>query len=101
MIDDALVLDAVVRGVNATKENVAPPLQRMAEPLLEAVYGLHAMLSPESHRLPPEEVHARGPARSSRRSSSVRATSTSATTTRCRSTTSSSTASCGSRRVSR
>jgi predicted TIM-barrel fold metal-dependent hydrolase len=55
MIEDMLVVDAVVHAANATRENVAAPLQPMAEPLMEAVYGLHAMLSPESHRLPPAE----------------------------------------------
>jgi uncharacterized protein len=55
MINGMLVVDAVVHASNATKENVAPPIQPMADPLLEAVYGLHAMLSPESHRLEPPE----------------------------------------------
>jgi predicted TIM-barrel fold metal-dependent hydrolase len=54
MIEDMLVVDAVVHAANVTKENVAEPLQPMAEPLMEATYGLHAMLSPDSHRLPPE-----------------------------------------------
>ena len=56
MIDDMLVVDAVVHAANVTKENVAEPIQPMADPLLEAIYGLHAMLSPESHRLAPEEL---------------------------------------------
>jgi predicted TIM-barrel fold metal-dependent hydrolase len=56
MINDMLVVDAVVHAGNVTKENVAEPIQPMADPLLEAIYGLHVMLSPESHRLPPEEL---------------------------------------------
>jgi uncharacterized protein len=55
MINGTLVVDAVVHAANATRENVAPAIAPMAEPLLEAAYGLHAMLSPESHRLRPEE----------------------------------------------
>lgn len=55
MVDDMLVVDAVVHAANPTRSNVAPPIEPMAEPLLEAVYGLHAMLSPESHRLAPDE----------------------------------------------
>jgi predicted TIM-barrel fold metal-dependent hydrolase len=56
MIKDMLVVDATVHAANATKDNVAPAIQPMADPLLEAIYGLHAMLSPESHRLEPPEV---------------------------------------------
>jgi predicted TIM-barrel fold metal-dependent hydrolase len=56
MIDDVLVVDAVVHAANASKENVAEAIQPMADPLLESVYGLHAMLSPESHRLEPAEL---------------------------------------------
>jgi uncharacterized protein len=56
MINGTLVVDATVHAVNATKENVAPPIQPMADPLLEAFYGLHTMLSPESHRLTPDEL---------------------------------------------
>jgi predicted TIM-barrel fold metal-dependent hydrolase len=56
MVNDMLVVDAVVHATNATRENVAPPIQPMAEPLLEGIYGLHALLSPESHRLAPEEL---------------------------------------------
>src|SRR5918998_613201 len=56
MINGTLVVDATVHAVNATRENVAPPIQPMADPLLEAFYGLHAMLSPESHRLTPDEL---------------------------------------------
>jgi predicted TIM-barrel fold metal-dependent hydrolase len=55
MIDDMLVVDAVVHAVNVTKENVAEPVRPMADPLIEAVYGLHVTLSPESHRLPPDD----------------------------------------------
>jgi hypothetical protein len=55
MIDDMLVVDAAAHAINASRENVAAPIQPMAEPLLEGVYGLHAMLSPESHRLAPPE----------------------------------------------
>jgi uncharacterized protein len=55
MINGTLVVDAVVHAANATRDNVAPPVAPMAEPLLEAIYGLHVMLSPESHRLRPEE----------------------------------------------
>jgi hypothetical protein len=55
MVNGTLVVDAVVHAANATRENVAPAIEPMAEPLLEAAYGLHAMLSPESHRLRPEE----------------------------------------------
>ena len=55
MINDMLVVDAVVHAGNVTKENVAEPIRPMADPLIEAVYGLHAMLSPEEHRLAPEE----------------------------------------------
>jgi uncharacterized protein len=55
MINGTLVVDAAVHAANATKDNVAPPVAPMAEPLLEAIYGLHVMLSPESHRLRPEE----------------------------------------------
>jgi uncharacterized protein len=56
MINDMLVVDAVVHAGNVTKENVAEPIQPMADSLLEGIYGLHAMLSPESHRLPPEKL---------------------------------------------
>jgi uncharacterized protein len=56
MIDGMLVVDGVVHAGNVTKENVAEPVQPMADPLLEGIYGLHAMLSPESHRLAPEEL---------------------------------------------
>jgi predicted TIM-barrel fold metal-dependent hydrolase len=56
MINDTLVVDAVVHAVNASRENVAEPIRPMADPLLEAVYGLHAMLSPESHLLEPPEL---------------------------------------------
>jgi uncharacterized protein len=56
MINGMLVVDAVVHAANVTKENVAEPIQPMADPLLEAIYGLHVMLSPESHRLAPEEL---------------------------------------------
>jgi uncharacterized protein len=56
MINDTLVVDATVHATNASKENVAEPIRSMADPLLEAIYGLHAMLSPESHRLTPEEL---------------------------------------------
>jgi Amidohydrolase len=55
MVNGMLVVDAVVHAANPTRDNVAPAIEEMAEPLLEAVYGLHSMLSPESHRLPPEE----------------------------------------------
>jgi hypothetical protein len=55
MVNEMLVVDAVVHAANQTRENVAPAIEPMAEPLLQAVYGLHAMLSPESHRLPAEE----------------------------------------------
>jgi uncharacterized protein len=55
MVNEMLVVDAVVHAANPTRENVAPAIEPMAEPLLDAVYGLHSMLSPESHRLPPEE----------------------------------------------
>lgn len=55
MVNEMLVVDAVVHAANPTRENVAPAIEPMAEPLLEAVYGLHTMLSPESHRLPAEE----------------------------------------------
>ena len=58
MINDMLVVDATVHALNPTKENVAPALAPMADPLLEATYGLHAMLSPESHRMTPGEFHA-------------------------------------------
>jgi predicted TIM-barrel fold metal-dependent hydrolase len=56
MINGMLVVDAVVHATNASKENVAPPIAPMADPFLEAIYGLHAMLSPESHRLEPSEL---------------------------------------------
>jgi uncharacterized protein len=56
MINGTLVVDATVHAANAAKDNVAPPIQPMADPLLEAIYGLHVMLSPESHRLEPEEL---------------------------------------------
>ena len=56
MIDDMLVVDAVVHAGNVTRENVAEPIQPMADPLIEAIYGLHVQLSPESHRLAPEEL---------------------------------------------
>ncbi|MDQ3893895.1 MAG: amidohydrolase family protein [Actinomycetota bacterium] len=56
MINDMLVVDAAVHAANGSKENIAEPILPMADPLLEAVYGLHAMLSPESHRLAPEEL---------------------------------------------
>jgi predicted TIM-barrel fold metal-dependent hydrolase len=55
MVDSMLVVDAVVHAANPTRSNVAPAIEPMAEPLLEAVYGLHTMLSPESHRLAPDE----------------------------------------------
>jgi predicted TIM-barrel fold metal-dependent hydrolase len=56
MINGMLVVDAAAHATNAAKENVAEPIRPMADALLEAVYGLHAMLSPESHRLEPEEL---------------------------------------------
>jgi len=56
MINGMLVVDATVHAVNAARDNVAPAIEPMADPLLEAFYGLHAMLSPESHRLRPEEL---------------------------------------------
>src|SRR5262249_9281154 len=55
MINDTLVVDATVHAANATKDNLAPAIQPMAEPFMEAIYGLHAMLSPECDRLRPEE----------------------------------------------
>jgi uncharacterized protein len=55
MVNGMLVVDAVVHAANPTRENVAPPIEPMAEPLLEAVYGLHTQLSPETHRLPADE----------------------------------------------
>ena len=51
MINDMLVVDATVHAANATRDNIAEPIRPMTEPFLEAIYGLHAMLSPESHRL--------------------------------------------------
>jgi hypothetical protein len=56
MINDMLVVDANVHAVNATRDNIAEPIRPMTEPFLEAIYGLHAMLSPESHRLQPSEL---------------------------------------------
>ena len=56
MINDMLVVDPAVHAANGSKENIAEPILPMADPLLEAVYGLHAMLSPEGHRLAPEEL---------------------------------------------
>jgi hypothetical protein len=41
-------LTPVVHADNVTKENVAEPIRPMADPLLEGIYGLHAMLSPET-----------------------------------------------------
>jgi predicted signal transduction protein with EAL and GGDEF domain len=43
MVNGTLVVDAVVHAANATRENVAPAIEPMAEPLLEAAYGLHAV----------------------------------------------------------
>src|SRR5215211_4604818 len=51
MIDGTLVVDAVVHAINGSRNNVAEPIEPMAEPLLEGIYGLHMLLSPESHRL--------------------------------------------------
>lgn len=56
MIGDSLIVDGVVHAVNLDRSNVAEPMRPMTEALLEATYGLHAMLSPESHLLPPERV---------------------------------------------
>ena len=55
MIDGMLVVDATVHATNASRENIAAAIRPKTEPLLEGAYGLHAMLSPESHRLAPEE----------------------------------------------
>jgi hypothetical protein len=46
MVNGMLVVDAVVHAANPTRDNVAPAIEEMAEPLLEAIYGLHSMLSP-------------------------------------------------------
>src|SRR5919198_4829175 len=56
MINDTLVIDAVVHAANASRDNVAPPIAPMADPLLEAVYGLHMLLAPEGGRLAPDEL---------------------------------------------
>ena len=56
MINDMLVVDATVHAANATRDNIAEQIRPMTDPFLEAIYGLHAMLSPESHRLAPPEI---------------------------------------------
>jgi predicted TIM-barrel fold metal-dependent hydrolase len=56
MINDMLVVDATVHATNASRENVAEPIRPLTDPLLEAVYGLHMLLSPERHRLEPQEL---------------------------------------------
>ena len=56
MINGMLVVDATVHAANTARDNVAPAIQPMTDALLEGFYGLHAMLSPESHRLRPEEL---------------------------------------------
>ena len=60
MINDMLVVDATVHAANATRDNIAEQIRPMTEPFLEAIYGLHAMLSPASHRLEPSEPCAIG-----------------------------------------
>jgi hypothetical protein len=56
MIKDMLVVDATVHATNATRDNIAEQIRPMTDPFLEAIYGLHAMLSPDSHRLQPSEL---------------------------------------------
>jgi uncharacterized protein len=55
MVNGTLVVDAVVHAHNASRENVAEPIKSMADPLLDAIYGLHLMLSPEGSRLERDE----------------------------------------------
>jgi hypothetical protein len=54
MIRDMLIVDAVVHAGNFSRSNVAEPLRPMSDEFLEGIYGLHVMLSPESHLLPPK-----------------------------------------------
>jgi uncharacterized protein len=55
MNDGALIVDAVVHAANASESNIVDELRPLSEPLLNAAYGLHAMLSPEDHTLPPDQ----------------------------------------------
>jgi uncharacterized protein len=55
VIDDALVIDAVVHAANLSDSNIVDELRPMSEPLLHGAYGLHEMLSPEDHTLPPDQ----------------------------------------------
>jgi uncharacterized protein len=55
MIDDVFIIDAVVHAANLSASNVVEELRPLSEPLLKGAYGLHTMLSPEDHTLPPDQ----------------------------------------------